>query len=77
MFHMPKVRRQRPDPARNKSGPQLDKFSAPPRMFGMVELPIEAPADLLRLFAAIASRNTAGTLMNDSSSRSHCTASAG
>lgn len=53
-------------------GPQLDKFSAPPRMYGMVELPMETPADLLRMCAAIASRNTAGTLMNDSSSRSHC-----
>ena len=54
------------------SGPQLDKFSTPPRMYGMVELPMETPDDLLRIFAAIASRNTAGTLMNDSSSRSHC-----
>eukprot|EP01052_Picozoa_sp_SAG31_P005607 SAG31_NODE_249_length_19118_cov_47.456195_5_plen_388_part_00 len=54
------------------TGPQLDKFSTPPRMYGMVELPMEAPDDLLRIFAAIASRNTAGTLMNNSSSRSHC-----
>ena len=58
--------------ARQGSGPQLDKFSKPPRMYGMVELPMETPADLLRIFSAIASRNTAGTLMNDSSSRSHC-----
>ena len=54
------------------TGPQLDKFSQPPRMYGMVELPMETPDDVLRIFAAIASRNTAGTLMNDSSSRSHC-----
>jgi len=60
------------DRARQGSGPQLDKFSTPPRMYGMVELPMETPDDLLRIFAAIASRNTAGTLMNDSSSRSHC-----
>jgi len=36
-------------------------------MYGMVELPMEAPGDLLRIFAAIASRNTAGTLMYDAS----------
>lgn len=60
------------DSACRGSGPQLDKFSTPPRMFGMVELPMDAPEDLLRIFEAIASRNTAGTLMNDSSSRSHC-----
>ena len=54
------------------TGPQLDKFSKPPKMYGMVELPMDTPDDLLRIFTAIASRNTAGTLMNDSSSRSHC-----
>lgn len=58
--------------SRQGSGPQLDKFSKPPRLYGMVELPMETPDDVLRIFAAIASRNTSGTLMNDSSSRSHC-----
>ena len=54
------------------AGPALDKNCTPPRMFGMVELPLREPEDVLRIFAAIASRNTSGTGMNDTSSRSHC-----
>jgi kinesin family protein 4/21/27 len=38
----------------------------------MTELSLHAPDDVLRFFAAIACRNTAGTDLNDSSSRSHC-----
>ena len=44
-------------------------------MFGMTEIEIDpdnALDGMLALFAAIASRNTAATGMNDSSSRSHC-----
>eukprot|EP01047_Picozoa_sp_COSAG01_P062544 COSAG01_NODE_7970_length_2970_cov_1.643330_3_plen_256_part_00 len=36
------------------AGPALDKNSTPPRMFGMVELPLRQPEDVLRIFAAIA-----------------------
>ena len=34
----------------------------------------DSPSDLRVLYAALATRNTAGTRMNDSSSRSHCCA---
>jgi hypothetical protein len=53
-------------------GVALAKSSSPPRLFGMTELPLDTMADVRDLFAALATRNTAGTLMNDSSSRSHC-----
>lgn len=54
------------------SGVALDKASTPPRLYGMTELPLDQPSDLLEVFAAIAVRNTSGTGLNDSSSRSHC-----
>ena len=38
----------------------------------MTELPLDSEEDILRVFAAIAARNTSGTGLNDSSSRSHC-----
>ena len=53
-------------------GVALDKNSRPPRLFGMTELPLDSVSDVRALYAALATRNTAGTLMNDSSSRSHC-----
>ena len=53
-------------------GVALDKASDPPRLYGMTELPLDGPADVRLLCGALATRNTAGTLMNDSSSRSHC-----
>ena len=53
-------------------GVQLDKNASPPRLFGMTELPLDTPADVRALYGALATRNTAGTRMNDSSSRSHC-----
>merc|ERR1712070_325251 len=58
------------DPGIN--GVSLDRTCSPPRLYGMTELPLNAPEDVLRTFEALASRNTAGTTMNDSSSRSHC-----
>ena len=54
------------------SGVSLDKTANPPRLYGMTELPIRTHQDVQKLFAAIASRNTSGTGLNDTSSRSHC-----
>mmetsp|Transcript_30270 Transcript_30270/g.70694 ORF Transcript_30270/g.70694 Transcript_30270/m.70694 type:complete len:440 (+) Transcript_30270:372-1691(+) len=53
-------------------GVAIDRASDPPRLYGMTELSLEGEGDVLRLFGALATRNTAGTLLNDSSSRSHC-----
>jgi len=53
-------------------GVTIDRASKPPRMYGMEEIILESEEDVLRVFAAIAARNTAGTGMNDSSSRTHC-----
>ena len=53
-------------------GVAIDRTTKPPRLYGQTELPLESDADVLRVFGAIASRNTAGTGLNDSSSRSHC-----
>ena len=53
-------------------GVSLDKNADPPRLYGMTEMPLDTLQDVRRLYAALATRNTAGTLMNDSSSRSHC-----
>ena len=52
-------------------GVALAKSAKPPKLYGMVELEIKGPNDLLVVFAAVASRNTVGTKLNDSSSRSH------
>lgn len=54
------------------SGVNLDKTTVPPRLYGQVEFPLEEEGDLLKVFAALASRNVAATGMNDASSRSHC-----
>lgn len=53
-------------------GVSLDKNSSPPRLYGMTELPLDTVDDVKALYAALATRNTAGTMMNDTSSRSHC-----
>jgi hypothetical protein len=53
-------------------GVTIDKTAKPPRMYGMREIVLERDADLLRVFAALATRNTATTGLNDSSSRTHC-----
>ena len=53
-------------------GVAMDKNANPPRLTGMTELILDSKADVRELYAALATRNTASTLMNDSSSRSHC-----
>jgi hypothetical protein len=53
-------------------GVAIDRSTNPPRLYGMTELPLETPEDLQAVYAALATRNTASTNMNDSSSRSHC-----
>ena len=53
-------------------GVALDKTKKPPRLYGQNEVILEKEEDLFRVFSAISVRNTSGTLMNDSSSRSHC-----
>ncbi|XP_066925735.1 kinesin-like protein KIFC3 isoform X2 [Clytia hemisphaerica] len=50
----------------------LNRDEKPPRLYGQNEYEIKTYDDILRVFAAIASRNTEGTLLNDTSSRSHC-----
>ena len=53
-------------------GVTVDKSAKPPRVYGQSEVVLERESDLLRVFSALATRNTAGTGMNDSSSRTHC-----
>ena len=53
-------------------GITIDPTKTPPALYGMTELPLDSPADLRKMYKAISTRNTAGTGMNDSSSRSHC-----
>ena len=53
-------------------GVTIDRSKKPPTMYGMEEVLLENEEDILRTFAAISTRNTAGTGMNDSSSRTHC-----
>lgn len=54
------------------TGVVMDKVSVPPRLYGMTELVMQSPEDLLQIFEGIACRNVKATGMNDSSSRSHC-----
>lgn len=54
------------------NGVVIDKAQKPPRLTGMIEVRLDEPADMLKMFRALASRNTAATGSNDSSSRSHC-----
>ena len=53
-------------------GVAVDKATTPPRLYGMSEVTLDGYEDLRAVYAALATRNTAGTLMNDSSSRTHC-----
>ena len=53
-------------------GVAIDRASNPPRLYGMTELPLETAEDLRAVYAALSTRNTASTNMNDTSSRSHC-----
>ena len=53
-------------------GVVLDRSQKPPKLYGQIEIVIDKEEDLRRAFSAISVRNTSGTLMNDSSSRSHC-----
>eukprot|EP00392_Amoebophrya_sp_AT5.2_P011684 g11767.t1 len=54
------------------SGVQLDRATKPPQLQGMSQVTLEQEDDLRTIFAAIACRNTAGTGLNHSSSRTHC-----
>jgi len=56
-------------------GVALDRAVEPPRLYGMQELLLDSYDSLREVYAGIATRNTAATKMNDSSSRSHCLAS--
>ena len=49
-----------------------EKKTKPITMYGQTEMNLASRKDCLRLFAGLATRNTAGTLLNASSSRSHC-----
>ena len=44
----------------------------PAKLFGQTEVALSTRDDAISLFAALATRNSRATLMNDSSSRSHC-----
>ena len=55
-----------------QGGVAVDKREKPPRLYGMTELVLDSKAALRHVYAGVATRNTQGTLMNDSSSRSHC-----
>ena len=56
----------------SQKGVAVDRMKKPSRLYGMTELPLESVARLRDVYAALATRNTAATGMNDSSSRSHC-----
>ena len=56
----------------SRTGVAVDRMKKPSRLYGMTELPLESVARLRDVYAALATRNTAATGMNDSSSRSHC-----
>lgn len=53
------------------SGVVLERTTKPARLYGMTQVILDSADAVLQLFAAIACRNTAGTGLNDSSSRSH------
>jgi len=55
-------------------GVAVDRTTKPPRLYGMTELVLDNRDRLREVYAGIATRNTAATQMNDSSSRSHCLA---
>ena len=53
-------------------GVALNNAEAPPRLYGMTQKTLVKKTDIYDCFAALSTRNTAATQMNDSSSRSHC-----
>jgi kinesin family protein C2/C3 len=53
-------------------GVALSNVTKPPSLYGMNQLILDNESDILKAFAALSVRNTEGTNMNDSSSRSHC-----
>ena len=53
-------------------GVALSNVTRPPSMYGMNQLILDEESDCLKAFRALSVRNTAGTGMNDTSSRSHC-----
>jgi len=56
----------------SKSSVSLERIYKPPRLYGQIEFILEKDSDLLHVFRAISVRNTSATMLNDSSSRSHC-----
>ena len=50
----------------------VSKSAVPPCLIGQSIIILKEDADLLRLFSALAQRNTEATGLNESSSRSHC-----
>lgn len=56
----------------SKTGVGLERVYKPPRLYGQIEYILEKDSDLLHVFRAISVRNTSATMLNDSSSRSHC-----
>mmetsp|Transcript_9373 Transcript_9373/g.27508 ORF Transcript_9373/g.27508 Transcript_9373/m.27508 type:complete len:484 (-) Transcript_9373:171-1622(-) len=57
-----------------QKGIVIDDVSVPPGVRGHEEFVVSTERDILRVFAAMAARNTNSTELNDSSSRSHCIA---
>ena len=53
-------------------GVALNNAETPPKLYGMTQKILKTKKDLLACFGALSTRNTAGTQMNDSSSRSPC-----
>jgi len=56
----------------SKTGVGMERIYKPPRLYGQIEFILEKDSDLLHVFRAISVRNTKATMLNDSSSRSHC-----
>lgn len=61
-------------PFSGAQGVSCDRTCKPARLYGMTQLPLDGDdeAALRTVFGAIACRNTQGTGLNDTSSRSHC-----
>jgi len=56
----------------SKTGVGMERIYKPPRLYGQIEFILEKDSDLFHVFRAISVRNTKATMLNDSSSRSHC-----
>ena len=72
MFDTERVSKAQGMMSAERFGVTIDKACKPPKMYGMVEHILHNEEDVLRVFTAIATRNTKGTGMNDNSSRTHC-----